>query len=416
MKDADIKDTIYIPKSLLCGFRWRDKNDWYTKDASNASYKVAFVTYFDNKNKLRHETSLNSWKDNSITNEEYKNVPTRGFKVFKKPNIQGNRFCEYRNVALEIQDPRGWVFEITTENLMWILDNSTITKGEISGEFVYGWDSSKRVLIPCSSNTYKDITKYSDIIENNKYISPKDLKVNHLYKAKDGEVYIYLGRHDVYKHSITAKSNNDRDTEYWLKNGYKETKVLGTLSFVKCEKTHNAYMFASLDTVQNNFIPIFEYKNPRNKFIGEMGEFTDEKALSAIGKKMEHDFKYHYIDWTKEYKRYLTKADIDAYFDNYVRRNNANFGHYGLEIPFYCGNFDKRTRLEISIDVDGKRRYVVRKMMSKYVDYVIDLDKWVAENQPYIVYNIMDNGVDHYMNFYCNIYYPDRYYPKRTDI
>ncbi len=142
MKNAEIKENIYLPKKLICGYRLRYSNsDYYiaqnAKEDGRDTYKVGFVAYYDEKGKFRHETSFNSWIDKDIPTEEHDNIPISGFKIYKQANrFSYNRFCSYRNVVLEVQDPRGWVFEISHNNLAWIIDNCNINKGVIDGEFV----------------------------------------------------------------------------------------------------------------------------------------------------------------------------------------------------------------------------------------------------------------------------------------
>lgn len=161
MKDAEIKENIFIPKKLKCGFNLRHvKDDSYVKkyvcidgqyvkveETTEPTYKVGFVSYYDEKGRFRQETSFNNWISEKVPTEKHENVPTKGFKIFKQANrFSYNRFASYRNVSFEIQDPRGWVFEITQNNLAWIIDNCSINKGDIEGEFVYGWDGKDRLL------------------------------------------------------------------------------------------------------------------------------------------------------------------------------------------------------------------------------------------------------------------------------
>ena len=46
--------SIYIPKKIKVGYQ--NRYDTYTK-------KLAYVIYYDEKNKLRKETSWNNWRD-----------------------------------------------------------------------------------------------------------------------------------------------------------------------------------------------------------------------------------------------------------------------------------------------------------------------------------------------------------------
>lgn len=153
-----MKSSIFIPKKINVGFR--ERKDTYTK-------KLAYVIYFDEKNVLRKEKSWNSWRDHSIENIIYENVPTSGFVLNKKVGDYVSDW-NHRQAYIRVFDPRGFEFEITIENLLYILENVNSIKGKgLEGEFIYGWDGKDLILMPTDSSDYKDITKFNDIIHNN---------------------------------------------------------------------------------------------------------------------------------------------------------------------------------------------------------------------------------------------------------
>jgi hypothetical protein len=65
---------LFIPSKIKIGFQKRE--DTYTK-------KLAYVIYYDLKNKLRKETSWNSWRDHKIEPLEFENKPISGFVLNK---------------------------------------------------------------------------------------------------------------------------------------------------------------------------------------------------------------------------------------------------------------------------------------------------------------------------------------------
>src|SRR5581483_10905297 len=123
--------TIFLPKRINVGYQKR--TDTFTG-------KLAYVIYFDGKGKLRKETSWNSWRNKAIPNEEFDNVPTEGFVLNKK--VGGNKYnWNPRQTYSRIYDPRGFEFEITIPNLLYILENTNCIKGKgIEGKLVYGWE------------------------------------------------------------------------------------------------------------------------------------------------------------------------------------------------------------------------------------------------------------------------------------
>ena len=79
-----MKTTMFIPEKLKVGFQKR--TDTYTQ-------KLAYVIYFDEKGKLRKETSWENWRDKSIDPADFENVPTEG-------NIRGS--AAYRTHLIKV--------------------------------------------------------------------------------------------------------------------------------------------------------------------------------------------------------------------------------------------------------------------------------------------------------------------------
>lgn len=184
-----MKPSIFIPKRLNVGFC--ERRDTYTG-------KLAYVIYYDEKNKLRKETSWNNWRDANIPNEEYDNEPIEGFVLNKKVGDYKYGW-NHRHAYCRVYDPRGFEFEISIENLLFILENVSCIKGKgLEGEFVYGWEGKDLVLVPVESAEYKEIIEYSNIIHNHDTIKQKELKIGRTYIDKDGCKWIYMGKHNCY--------------------------------------------------------------------------------------------------------------------------------------------------------------------------------------------------------------------------
>lgn len=350
MKNAEIKESIFLPQTIKCGFNLRftenDSYQRYVKDedgkwkkilpqhTNEPSYKVAFVSYYDEKGKFRHETSFNKWISQDVPTEEHKNVPTRGFKIFKQANRHSwNRFCSYRNVSVEIQDPRGWVFEISHDNLAWIIDNCIINKGDIEGEFVYGWDGKDRVLIPCASDTYKDLARRSEKIINKGYINPSELKPWHVYKTKRGELFAFIGRFDYYNHHL---SYNVTRKDIAIKEGYHKVNDEMDL-WAKCKKNGKMYLLKCIKKDGDKYVTDspynwsdVEFRNPKDKFLEEVDVIEDEEFKTYLYNRYYlFNRKFHYVDYSKEVKKkYITKDDMLAFRD------------YCIASPFHRGSID----------------------------------------------------------------------------
>ena len=350
MKNAEIKESIFLPQTLKCGFNLRftenDSYQHYEKDENGKwkkilpqhtdepSYKVAFVSYYDEKGKFRHETSFNKWISQDIPTEEHKNVPIKGFKIFKQANRHSwNRFCSYRNVSVEVQDPRGWVFEISHDNLAWIIDNCLINKGDIEGEFVYGWDGKDRVLIPCASDTYKELAKRSEKIINKGYINPSELKPWHVYKTKRGELFAYIGRFDYYNHYL---SYNVTRKDMAIKEGYHKINDKMDL-WAKCKKNGKMFLLKCIKKEGDKYVTDspynwsdVEFRNPKDKFLEEVDVIEDEEFKTYLYNRYYlFNRKFHYVDYSKEVKKkYITKEDM------------LSFRDYCIASPFHRGSID----------------------------------------------------------------------------
>lgn len=178
-----MKSKLYIPEKLNVGYQERENT--YTG-------KLAYVIYYDQKGVLRKEGSWKNWCKHFIG--EIDNVPTSGFVLNKGVGGQRESYgWNARNEYIRVYDPRGWEFEISVANLLFILQECTSTKGKgLEGEFVYSWDGKDLVLIPTSCEDYKECLEFTD--NQAKKVTKADVSVGDWVTFKDGEKRIYLGR------------------------------------------------------------------------------------------------------------------------------------------------------------------------------------------------------------------------------
>lgn len=188
-----MKDKLIVPKSVKVGFQKR--SDTYTG-------KLAYVIYTDAKGVLRKEKSWSSWRDQKIDPIDYDNVPTSGFVLNKDVGGKRNSWSSWdtRMEKVRVYDPRGFEFEITIPNMLFILQECTSTKGKgLEGEFVYGWDGTELILIPTCCLEYQKSLNFTDY--QNLKVSTKDLKAGYLYKNKKMETVMCLGEHIWFNYS-----------------------------------------------------------------------------------------------------------------------------------------------------------------------------------------------------------------------
>ena len=449
MKNAEIKESIFLPQTLKCGFNLRfTENDSYyryEKDengkwkevlpqhTNEPSYKVAFVSYYDEKGKFRHETSFNKWVSQDVPTEEHKNVPTKGFKIFKQANrYSWNRFCSYRNVSVEVQDPRGWVFEISHDNLAWIIDNCNIFEGDIEGEFVYGWDGKDRVLIPCASDTYRDLAKRSEKLINKGYIYPNELKPYHVYKTKRGELFAFIGRFDYYNHYLTYNATARKLKEMAIKEGYHNINDDMDL-WAKCKKNGKMYLLKCVKKEGDKYVTDSPYnwndcafRNPKDKFLEDVGVIEDEEFKTYLYNTYYlFNRNFHYVDYSKGLKkRYITKEDMLAFRDYCIsspfHRGSIDYVEQLSSIAYLCekGNatrwyswawrvkeekkWEGFTYKKVSPndeDYDESRTYAAwgRDNHYHYIHYFMSEEEFIENYKPYTLYIESDDGINEYI-------------------
>lgn len=195
-----MKSNLFVPKVINVGYQ--NRSDTYTG-------KLAYVIYYDEKGKLRKENSWQTWRDKSIPNEEFENVPTEGFVLNKKVGDYDSDW-NHRFAYCRVYDPRGFEFEISIENLLYILENVNSIKGKgLEGEFVYGWGGKDLVLMPTESSDYKEIAKYNNLVHSDSSITSKDLIVGATYLTKNNKELVYVGKFDFFRSGYKYEENGE---------------------------------------------------------------------------------------------------------------------------------------------------------------------------------------------------------------
>lgn len=264
-----MNDKMIIPKTISVGFQ--ERKDTYTG-------QLAYVVYTDDKGVLRKEKSWNCWRDKSIETKTFDNIPTSGFVLNKK--VGETRYGWNPRMAwIRIYDPRGFEFEISVNNLLFILEECTSTKGKgIEGEFVYSWDGKDLVLLPVCSKEYITSTEFTNL--KVKTVSKKDIHDGWTYKLKDLRNAIYIGFEDWFKLNSSHSTIYNDSYENIIKN-------------INCGKEHvfydiekNEFFFTKLNKIASiesteccsNYADLFEsFKNSKNGTI--ISDFEFEKYV-----------------------------------------------------------------------------------------------------------------------------------------
>lgn len=98
------------------------------------------------------------------------------------------------NKLFRVKDPRGFTVEIPTDNLATLLHHTTVVKGVVQEECVWGREGNSHILLPVNSQPYLDTLEKMDVLENG-LIPIKDLKIGDVVKFFDNDKeYHYLGK------------------------------------------------------------------------------------------------------------------------------------------------------------------------------------------------------------------------------
>lgn len=301
-----MKSNIFIPKTLKIGFC--NRIDTYTG-------KLAYIIYYDNKNKLRKEPSWNSWRDKSIEPLEIENIPISGFVLNKK--VGGESYgWNPRQTYTRIFDPREFEFEITIPNLLYILENTNSIKGKgLEGDFVYGWSGTELILIPTSSPDYTQLVQYNDSIINKEKITAKTLILGGTYLTKDNRTWIYLGEfenHHSYKKGTFFFSDD---------NGYTAiSKSSINTKIIKCISTTPVDNYAYLV----DDLMCHDYISPIDTTLTKFSLYTEKEIVDFLNssKGTYGEFFLPYKDGVYIELYCYSHRPNDIYFNSSCFNNN----------------------------------------------------------------------------------------------
>ena len=181
---------MFIPKRINVGFQ----------DKEVANYiRLAYVIYWDEKGILRKELSWNKWRNQDVPAKEFDNEPTEGFRL----NLRAGGWGQ-RKTYCEVIDPRGFMVEITIDNLLELLADCDCEKKVLKGKFVYAWYKTELRIIMVGTEEYAfDVAEtqkaYESVEKPEKIKNQKNTLIPfHIYKDTVNGEMVYLGRMNVY--------------------------------------------------------------------------------------------------------------------------------------------------------------------------------------------------------------------------
>ncbi|MEM2159352.1 MAG: hypothetical protein QXN55_00145 [Candidatus Nitrosotenuis sp.] len=127
----------------------------------------------------------------NITPKVFDNVELEGFCLAKSVRrVYGGGGI----VVWRVEDPRGFELEISLSNLARILDCTTISNGVIQDKCVWGREGGSNILLPVTSDIYKESNCHTNAIKTAKAFSLKDIQPGDVVKiVEDEREFIYCG-------------------------------------------------------------------------------------------------------------------------------------------------------------------------------------------------------------------------------
>jgi len=373
-----MKSNIFIPKTINVGFQ--ERNDTYTK-------KLAYIIYYDNKNVLRKERSWNGWRDQKIPNIEFDNVPTSGFVLNRKTGDYSSGW-EHRQAYVRVYDPRDFEFEITIENLLYILENATSEKGKgLIGNFIFGWDGKDLLLMPIDSPDYLEISKYNEIVQENNHIKAKELILGATYMTKTQEEWIYMGRFDYWNvdyEKVPIESNNN---SYYGRYNQQYNTIKKNVNKGK----YHYFIRGSKSWDDKPYLATLQLKSLEDRFISIISSECVENYAELFD-KLECMSCYSPYDESKDEIIHYTIEEFKEYVDGLDLKNKIErYSWYSLSL-YSNGNKIKDIYFDAETQMFYFRGDWKRESNSYSQNIIGDIEELYSKYKPTYKNEYLENG------------------------
>lgn len=163
---------------MYVGVRDQDKMAFMVPDGDDAAAK-------------NRKATVDNWT-NKGSKHLFDNVPTKGFKV-----VGSSSRYSTSNKFVKIEDPRGFVLEVSIANIVHIAQNCDIIRGEIQGELVWVREKGNNggnTLIRSDSDDYKNAIPFDRKKLKEVCLKMKDIGVGDVVVDKGGKEWVYCGK------------------------------------------------------------------------------------------------------------------------------------------------------------------------------------------------------------------------------
>jgi len=193
---------IFIPEKMKIGFY---------EESGNFTNKTALLVPMEYDGSYRKDKRFSRYSEEELGTMEVENMPMTGFSLLKSKDGSVSRWGKYNYLEkILIFDPRGFEFDISLKNLLFILEQTDMHSIE-GAELAYGWYDNEFLLLPTQSEDYKESFEKSLKERKRGYITPKELIVGATYMTKENLKLIYLGRFNEYYYQrpfhVTSKKS-----------------------------------------------------------------------------------------------------------------------------------------------------------------------------------------------------------------
>lgn len=297
-------EKLFIPSRIKVGYQKRD--DTYTK-------RLSYIIYYDEKGSLRKESSWKTWCDSSIPSEEFDNKPHSGFVLNK--GVQRYGYWGRGRNMVRVYDDRGMEFEITVNNLMFILMTTDCNKRGLDGFFVYAWSGKELILLPVGCEEYEESKEFTQM--QAKKVSSKELIIGATYKTKSDSDIVYMGRFDWYEGCAYGYDERKKRPKQYIFHDAKQTwlggfmRLSGLSSLAMMISDVPVSNYAALMKKLSEFEEVHDYEGfTIERFIANDKTKWDKKTLFV----KESDGSY---TETQIYEQHNNKGNPKGFSMNY---------------------------------------------------------------------------------------------------
>lgn len=279
---------------------------------------------------------------------EFENVPMEGFVLNRKTGGYKSGW-DVRQTYCRVYDPRGFEFEITIPNLLYILEHSNSIKGKgLEGKFIYGWDGKDLVLVPEASPEFQEMVKFTQLQDGK--VLKKEMIRGNVYINNRQQRLTYMG--DAFETGWRNTISNKKKIWFWIE--------------------------ADEKVREGSFISYSDVKNIKYS--------TGEANLdfANLMDSLEKCNSYYPLAKPEFEKVELTEPEIQYFLDNngnyhcYIKRENS-FVHVAVTRKYDRYNYYSNKR-QYPVQIHGLERYSpeyesISELLKKYELWQLKMTK-----------------------------------------